>query len=144
MRLPAGIYLDNEETFGQLKFSALRREVYVQDAEGNPTDELKERTYDLRCRQHRCMVQVGIPGNVPEKDIEYGEEVVLINPVPGAVATVTGFNSGVADWYFKADDIVPKRALAASGQPVNRPGQSVQLQGQPQGQNKDNKEPKKE
>ena len=55
MRLPAGIYLENEETFGQLKFSALRREVYVQDAEGNPTDELKERTYDLRCRQHRCM-----------------------------------------------------------------------------------------
>ena len=122
MRLPAGIYLENEETFGQLKFSALRREVYVQDAEGNPTDELKERTYDLRCRQHRCMVQVGIPGNVP-------------------VATVTGFNSGVADWYFKADDIVPKRALAASGQPVNRPGQPPV---QPPGQSKDNKESKKE
>lgn len=87
------------------------------------------------------MVQVGIPGNVPEKDIEYGEEVVLINPVPGAVATVTGFNSGVADWYFKADDIVPKRALAASGQPVNRPGQPPV---QPQGQSKDNKESKKE
>lgn len=140
MRLSAGIYLENEGTFGQLKFSALRREVYVQDAEGNPTDELKERTYDLRCRQHRCMVQVSIPGNVPEKDIEFGEEVVLVNPVPGAVATSTGFNSGVADWYFKADDIVPKRTLAVSGQPVSRPGQPVQ----PQGQNKDNKEPKKE
>ena len=34
MRLANGIVIDKEKTFGQLKFSALRREVRVQNEDG--------------------------------------------------------------------------------------------------------------
>lgn len=33
MRLANGIVIEKEKTFGQLKFSALRREVHIQKAE---------------------------------------------------------------------------------------------------------------
>ena len=47
MRLPNGIVLDKDATFGELKFSALRREVRIQNDDGTVSDEIKERTYDL-------------------------------------------------------------------------------------------------
>ena len=34
MRLAQGIVIDKEKTFGQLKFSALRREVFFQNEDG--------------------------------------------------------------------------------------------------------------
>ena len=43
MRLPNGIVLDSEKTFGMLKFSALRREKFVIDEDGSPTNEIVER-----------------------------------------------------------------------------------------------------
>ncbi len=48
MRLAEGIVIDLEETFGVLKFSGQRRERFVQDEDGNRTDDVKERTYDLK------------------------------------------------------------------------------------------------
>lgn len=51
MRLANGIVIDKEKTFGQLKFSALRREVHVQNEDGTVSEEIKERTYDLKCRE---------------------------------------------------------------------------------------------
>lgn len=51
MRLANGIVIDKEKTFGQLKFSALRREVHVQNEDGSVSEEIKERTYDLKCRE---------------------------------------------------------------------------------------------
>lgn len=50
MRLANGIVIDKEKTFGTLKFSALRREVRVQNEDGSVSSEIKERTYDLKCR----------------------------------------------------------------------------------------------
>ena len=47
MRLANGIVIDKEATFGALKFSALRREVRIQNEDGTVSDEIKERTYDL-------------------------------------------------------------------------------------------------
>ena len=47
MRLKEGIVVDEVKTFGNLKFSGLRREVYERDDEGNSTGVLIKRTYDL-------------------------------------------------------------------------------------------------
>lgn len=51
MRLANGIVLDKEKTFGVLKFSALRHEVRVENEDGTTTEEIKRRTYDLKCSQ---------------------------------------------------------------------------------------------
>lgn len=48
MRLAEGIIIKKEETFGVLKFSALRREVKIVDEEGNVTEQIKERRYYMR------------------------------------------------------------------------------------------------
>lgn len=81
MRLANGIVIDKEKTFGQLKFSALRREVHVQNEDGTISEEIKERTYDLKCREQGRMIQVSVPANIPLRDFEYNAEVELINPV---------------------------------------------------------------
>ena len=51
MRLANGIIIDKEKTFGVLKFSALRREVHIQNEDGTVSEEIKERTYDLKCKE---------------------------------------------------------------------------------------------
>ena len=61
MRLANGIVLDKDTTFGELKFSALRREVRIQNEDGSVSDEIKERTYDLKSRGQGRMIQVSIP-----------------------------------------------------------------------------------
>ena len=48
MRLANGIVIDKEKTFGMLKFSALRREVRVQNDDGTISNEVKERTYGFK------------------------------------------------------------------------------------------------
>lgn len=56
MRLANGIVIDKKATFGALKFSALRREVHLQNEDGSVSEEIKERTYDLKSRgQGRTM-----------------------------------------------------------------------------------------
>lgn len=42
MRLANGIIIDKEKTFGVLKFSALRREVHIQNEDGTVSQEIKE------------------------------------------------------------------------------------------------------
>ena len=100
MRLANGIIIDKEKTFGQLKFSALRREVHVQNEDGTISEEIKERTYDLKCREQGRMIQVSVPANIPLRDFEYNAEVELINPVrirlqmrPIEVRILTGTSS---------------------------------------------------
>ena len=107
MRLANGIVIDKEETFGMLKFSALRREVRVQNDDGTISNEIKERTYDLKSRGQGRMIQVSIPASIPLKEFDYNAEVDIINPVADTVATAN-FNGTDVDWYIKADDIVLK------------------------------------
>lgn len=57
MRLAEGIVIDLEKTFGVLKFSGQRRERFVQDEDGNRTDDVKERTYDLKSMKQGMMIQ---------------------------------------------------------------------------------------
>ena len=105
MRLANGIVLEREATFGELKFSALRREVRIQNEDGTVSEEIKERTYDLKSKGQGRMIQVSIPASVPLKEFDYNARVELINPVADTVATVTYMGADV-DWYIKADDIV--------------------------------------
>lgn len=108
MRLAEGIVIEKEKTFGRLKFSALRREVRITDDEGNVTDQIKERTYDLKSKGQGRMIQVSIPATAGEKSFDYNAEVELINPVADTVASATYMGADV-DWYIKADDIVSKQ-----------------------------------
>lgn len=77
MRLANGIVIDKEATFGALKFSALRREVHLQNEDGSVSEEIKERTYDLKSRGQGRMIQVSIPASVPLKEFDYNAEVEL-------------------------------------------------------------------
>ncbi len=77
MRLANGLVLENEATFGELKFSALHGERFVENADGELTTEVKHRTYDLKCGKHRCMIQVILDGRVPLK--EFGMGNVMVN-----------------------------------------------------------------
>lgn len=104
MRLAEGIVLENEKTFGVLKFSALRREVKVVNEQGVVTEEVKERTYDLKSKGQGRMIQVSIPAKAGDKKFDYNVEVELVNPVADTVATAT-FQGADVDWYIKAEDI---------------------------------------
>ena len=119
MRLANGIVLDKEKTFGVLKFSALRHEVRVENEDGTTTEEIKRRTYDLKCSQQERTIQVSIPAEIPVKDYPYNAEVELINPVADTVANAN---------YRGADDIVLKNK---GGQPAGNPQNHA-----PQGQQK--------
>lgn len=116
MRLANGIVIDKDATFGMLKFSALRREVHIQNEDGTVSDEIKERTYDLKSKGQGCMIQVSIPATVPLKEFDYNAEVELVNPVADTVATAT-FQGAIVDWYIKAEDIVLKKGAASAGNP---------------------------
>ena len=107
MRLANGIIVDKEKTFGMLKFSALRREVHLQNEDGSVSTEIKERTYDLKSHTQGRMIQVSIPASVPLKEFEYNAEVELINPVVDTVANAN-YRGADVDWYIKADDIILK------------------------------------
>ena len=108
MRLAEGIVVDEEKTFGKLEFSAMRREVYERNAEGEQTGQIKERTYDLMSSAAGMMIQVSIPGEVPAKEFPYEAEVELVNPVVNTGANAT-YRGADVFWYIKADDIVLKK-----------------------------------
>ena len=107
MRLAQGIVIDNEQTFGRLRFSALRREVFLTNEDGTVSIEVKERTYDLKSKEQGRMIQVSLPASVPLKEFEYNAEVALVNPIADTVANAT-FRGADVDWYIKADDLVLK------------------------------------
>ncbi|EHI99079.1 protein of unknown function DUF961 [Clostridium sp. DL-VIII] len=115
MRLANGIVINKEATFGNLKFSALRREVYIQNEDGTPSNEIKERTYDLKSREQGKMIQVSIPATMPLKEFDYNAEVEIIDPVADTVANAT-FQGANVDWYLKAQDIVLKKQASFTNQ----------------------------
>lgn len=50
------------------------------------SEEIKERTYDLKSRGQGRMIQVSIPASVPLKEFDYNAEVEIINRVSDTVA----------------------------------------------------------
>ncbi|MCZ8459116.1 YdcP family protein [Clostridioides difficile] len=119
MRLANGIVLYKEKTFGVLKFSALRHEVRMENEDGTTSEEIKRRTYDLKCSVQERMIQVSIPADVAVKDYPYNAEIELINPVADTVANAN-FRGADVDWYIKADDIILKnKGNQPAGNPQN-------------------------
>jgi len=127
MRLANGIVLNKEKTFGVLKFSALRHEVRMENEDGSTSEEIKRRTYDLKCSVQERMIQVSIPADVAVKEYPYNAEVELINPIADTVANAN-FRGADVDWYIKADDIILKNK---GNQPAENPQNN-----NPQGQSK--------
>ena len=105
MRLAEGIVIDLEQTFGVLKFSGQRRERFKQDDDGNRTDDVKERTYDLKSMKQGMMIQVSIPAAAGVKEFKYNQIVTLIDPEIDALANVE-FNRVETSWFMKAKDLV--------------------------------------
>ena len=121
MRLAQGIISDKEKTFGRLKFSALRREVFLNNEDGSVSTEVKERTYDLKSREQGRMIQVSIPASIPLREFDYNAEVELINPIADTVANAT-YRGADVDWYIKADDLVLKNKTTPKIEPKNKQG----------------------
>ena len=88
------------------------------DEDGTVSEEIKERTYDLKCNTQGRMIQVSVPATVPLKDYDYNAEVELINPVADTVANAN-YRGADVDWYVKADDIVLKNKGTHAGNPQN-------------------------
>lgn len=65
MRLAQVIVIDKEKIFGLRRLSALSREVFLQNEDGIVSTEVQERTYDLKSREQRRMIQVSLPASVP-------------------------------------------------------------------------------
>src|SRR5699024_6109387 len=105
MRLANGIVLDKDTTFGELKFSALRREVRIKNEDGSVSDEIKERTYDLKSKGRGAIVHARIPARVPLHEFDHHARVALIHPIADTVATAT-YQGADVDRYIHADDIV--------------------------------------
>lgn len=109
MRLTEGIVVDSVLTFGKLRFSALRREVRKQNEDGTVSNEVKERTYNLKSSAQGRMIQVNIPANVPLREFAYDAEVELVNPIVDTVANYVFREGTTVNWFIKADDLVLKR-----------------------------------
>ena len=109
MRLTEGIVVDSVLTFGKLRFSALRREVRKQNEDGTVSNEVKERTYNLKSSAQGRMIQVSIPANVPLREFAYDAEVELVNPIVDTVANYVFREGTTVNWFIKADDLVLRR-----------------------------------
>ena len=109
LRLTEGIVVDSVLTFGKLRFSALRREVRKQNEDGTVSNEVKERTYNLKSSAQGRMIQVSIPANVPLREFAYDAEVELVNPIVDTVANYVFREGTTVNWFIKADDLVLKR-----------------------------------
>ena len=109
MRLTEGIVVDSVLTFGKLRFSALRREVRKQNEDGTVSNEVKERTYNLKSSAQGRMIQVSIPANVPLREFAYDAEVELVNPIVDTVANYVFREGTTVNCFIKADDLVLKR-----------------------------------
>lgn len=109
MRLTEGIVVDSVLTFGKLRFSALRREVRKQNEDGTVSNEVKERTYNLKSSAQGRMIQVSIPANVPLREFAYDAEVELVNQIVDTVANYVFREGTTVNWFIKADDLVLKR-----------------------------------
>lgn len=108
MRLAEGMIINQEKTFGTLKFSALRREVRKQNEDGTVSTEIKERTYNLKSSTQGRMIQVSIPAEVPLREFPYDAEVELVQPTVDTVANYVFREGTTVSWFIKAEDLILK------------------------------------
>ena len=119
MRLANGIVIDKEATFGALKFSALRREVHLQNEDGSVSEEIKERTYDLKSRGQGRIFRFPFRQRAIKRNLITMQRWKSSILVADTVATAT-FQGAAVDWYIKAEDIVLKKVTAINPQPPKK------------------------
>lgn len=117
MRLAKGIVLNGELTFGELKFSAMRREAYGRNEDGTSNGIVERRVYDLKSRVQGRMIQVSLPAEVAEKTFPANTVVELVEPEIRTIANARGRNADV-NWFLSAKDIVEKKQ-AGNPKPEN-------------------------
>lgn len=122
MLLPEGIAVDMEKTFGELKFSALKREKFVRDENNEATAEVEERVYDLKSKEQGMMIEVKLPPEVGKKDFSYNAVVKLVNPVLRAYALPPSNGYASAEWELRADDIILDESAAGTSQGETKTG----------------------
>lgn len=107
---------DINMTFGEMKFMGLNRERYAY-VNGERTDELESRIYNLASAVQGGQVEVTIPGYVDLKEIPAFADVELKNPKirasAAASSSTTGRTFANLNWYVEAEDIVVKGASAS-------------------------------
>ena len=116
MKLEAGLFIEEEGTFGELRFSGLRKEQRVWDEEGQETSEVKGRSYYLISSAQRDLVPVILPGTIAVKDFPRGTVVELVNADVNAGANAR-FGGADVFWFVKADDIVLKKVTGSAPPP---------------------------
>ncbi|EGO8621110.1 DUF961 domain-containing protein [Enterococcus faecalis] len=116
MRLAEGIIINQDKTFGTLKFSALRREVRKQNEDGTVSTEIKERTYNLKSSTQGRMIQVSIPAEVPLREFPYDAEVELVQPTVDTVANYVFREGTTVSWFIKAENLILKKNSNVSPQ----------------------------
>ena len=135
MRLPEGIVLNQELTFGELKFSALRRETFGRNEDGSSNGIVERRVYDLKSKIQEQMIQVSLPAEVELKDFPYNSVVELVNPKIRTITNARGRNAD-ANWYLEAEDIILKKTQG-NGQPAGqKPETGKEQKGNSQNQQK--------
>lgn len=112
-RLPEGLFVDAEKTFGELKFSALKYEIKEIDNKGDITKKITKRIYSLKSRNQARLIHVSIPASAGEKKFDYNIFVDIVNPMVSTVANILYDIQNIpkvpdAKWYITADDIVIK------------------------------------
>ncbi|MCY8074914.1 YdcP family protein [Bacillus haynesii] len=97
---------DAKMTFGELKFAGLNRERYAY-VNGQRSDKLESRVYNLMSSVQGGQIEVTIPEYVGLKDINFSADVELKNPQIKAMAQSSG-NFANVRWTVEAEDIIVK------------------------------------
>lgn len=95
-------------TFGELKYVGLNRERYSY-VNGQRTDKLESRVYNLVSSVQQGQIEVTIPEYVDLKEYDFFKDVELKNPRITANARANG-NFANVNWTVEADDILLKGA----------------------------------
>ncbi len=106
---------DFDEEFGLLHFIGLRSTSMVPDDNGNPTDVVRKRVYNLLSDKKRKVIQVGVSGEDSSDEISFAPNTVvkLVNPTLSLIPFAEYPESRIVETLSAAD------IVAANG--VNKP-----------------------
>lgn len=102
------ILVDNDKTFGDLKFSAYKYDVLERDEEtGERTGAIERRVYTLKSPAQEKMIQVSIQPETEKREFPLDTVVELVNPFVHSFLP-RGRNAKTVTWIV-AEDIVAKK-----------------------------------
>ncbi|MBC1284882.1 DUF961 family protein [Listeria booriae] len=115
MRLNEEIVIDNEKTFGEVKFIGAVGEV-MKRVDGETTGDITSRRYNLKSSNQERVVTVYVPVAVGEKNFPPNTVVELVNPSINIIPNVQ-FSGVQLNWLVNVDDIKPKNVSTRDSAP---------------------------